>query len=194
MDATIDVLLCEGYDRMSIEVVATTAGVGKATIYRRWKDKASLTIDALARIRPEDVAIDTGALDSDISELIAAWSSPSSQRQQRVFINICSALPREPDLHRAFREWHVDPLFASVADVLVRAQDRGEIGSDVDVRLAAEIVPSLLWQHAAFEARPDCRDQVDRLVSNILMPALGLPSARPDHPRARVLALLAETT
>src|SRR6266542_3078878 len=48
LEATLDLLLEEGFTRMSIEAVATRAGVGKATIYRRWPSKADLVVEAVA--------------------------------------------------------------------------------------------------------------------------------------------------
>jgi AcrR family transcriptional regulator len=46
LDAALSLLVEEGYDTMSIEAVAERAGVGKATIYRRWDSKEELVADA----------------------------------------------------------------------------------------------------------------------------------------------------
>ena len=59
IDASIDVLVRDGYDRLSMEGVAAAAGVGKATVYRRWGSKAELVIDAMATLKPAIDTIDT---------------------------------------------------------------------------------------------------------------------------------------
>src|SRR5436190_6924748 len=71
IDATIDVLVRDGYDRLSMEGVAAAAGVGKTTVYRRWSSKAELVIDAMATLKPAIDTIDTGTLESDVELLIA---------------------------------------------------------------------------------------------------------------------------
>src|SRR6476620_11466600 len=96
IDASIDVLVRDGYDRLSMEGVAAAAGVGKTTVYRRWSTKAELVIDAMATLKPAIDGIDTGTLEGDLDLMVAASCSPHSQRLQRVMMSICSALPREP--------------------------------------------------------------------------------------------------
>ena len=47
LDATLDVLAEVGYDRLTMDAVATAARASKATLYRRWNSKVSLIIEAL---------------------------------------------------------------------------------------------------------------------------------------------------
>ena len=49
LDATLEVLADVGYDRLTMDAVATAAKASKATLYRRWSSKAALVIDAVAR-------------------------------------------------------------------------------------------------------------------------------------------------
>src|SRR5215468_364049 len=52
IEAVLD-LLAEGssLEALSIEAVAARAGVGKATIYRRWPNKEALVIDAIGELK-----------------------------------------------------------------------------------------------------------------------------------------------
>lgn len=69
LDATLALLAELGFERMSIEAIAAHAGVGKTTIYRRWKTKEDLVADALSSVKAVPVAPDTGDLRTDIALL-----------------------------------------------------------------------------------------------------------------------------
>lgn len=175
IDATIDVLVRDGYDRLSMEGVAAAAGVGKTTVYRRWSNKAELVIDAMATLKPAIDTIDTGTLEGDIELLIATSCSPRSQRLQQVMVSVCSALPREPDLLEAFRIRFTEPRIARIANMLERARSRGELGPEVDVAMAASLVPSLMLQRALMTGEPAGRAYAEQVVGSVLLPVLGLP-------------------
>jgi len=178
IDATIDVLVRDGYDRLSMEGVAAAAGVGKATVYRRWSSKAELVIDAMATLKPAIDGIDTGTLDGDLELMVVASCSPQSHRLQRVMMSICSALPREPELLEAFRTRFTEPRIARITAMLERARSRGELGPGVDVAMAASLVPSLMLQRALMTGKPAGRAYAEQVVGSVLLPVLGRP-ARP---------------
>lgn len=175
IDASIDVLVRDGYDRLSMEGVAAAAGVGKATVYRRWSSKAELVIDAMASLKPATDTIDTGSLEGDIELLTAASCSPHSQRLFEVMVSICSALPREPELLEAFQTRFTEPRIARTTRVLERARDRGELGAEVDIAMAASLVPSLMLQRALMTGRPAGRAYAEQVVGSVLLPVLGRP-------------------
>ena len=174
--ASIDVLVRDGYDRLSMEGVAAAAGVGKATVYRRWSNKAELVIDAMASLKPAIDTIDTGTLDGDIELMIAASCSPHSQKLFQVMVSICSALPREPELLEAFKTRFTEPRIARITDMLIRARRRGELGPDVDVAMAASLVPSLMLQRALMTGQPAGRVYAEQIVGSVLLPVLGRPA------------------
>lgn len=175
IDATIEVLVRDGYDRLTMEGVAAAAGVGKTTVYRRWSSKADLVIDAMATLKPSIDTIDSGSLEGDIELMIAASCSPRSQRLQQVMVSVCSALPREPDLLEAFRTRFTEPRIARIANMLERARDRGELGPEVDIAIAASLVPSLMLQRALMTGKPAGRVYAEQVVGSVLLPVLGLP-------------------
>lgn len=178
IDAAIDLLVREGYDRLTMEAVATAAGVGKATVYRRWGNKAELVIDAMATLKPAIDTIDSGSLDGDIELMIAASCSPHSELLLQVMASICSALPREPELLEAFRVRFTEPRIARITGILERARQRGELGSDIDIAMAASLMPSLMLQRVLMTGQPAGRAYAEQVVSSVLLPVLGRP-ARP---------------
>lgn len=175
-DAVVEVLVRDGYDRLTMEGVATAAGVGKSTVYRRWSNKAELVIDTMATLKPAIDAIDTGTLEGDIELMVSVSCSPQSQRLLQVMVSICSALPREPDLLEAFRTRFTEPRIARMTEMLERARGRGELGPDVDVAMVASLLPSLMLQRALTTGQPAGRAYAEQIVDSVLLPVLGLPT------------------
>jgi AcrR family transcriptional regulator len=175
IDAAIEVLVRDGYDRLSMEGVAAAAGVGKATVYRRWGSKAELVIDAMASLKPAIDTIDTGTLDGDVELLIAASCSPLTEHLLQVMASICSALPREPELLDAFRTRFTEPRIARISDLLERARDRGELGPEVDLAMAVSLLPSLMLQRVLMTGQPAGRAYAEQVVGSVLLPVLGRP-------------------
>lgn len=174
LDATLELLVEGGYDRLTIEQVASRAGAGKATVYRRWNSKVDLVLDAVMRIKRPLQDVDTGSLEGDISRLTAAACSRPSTVASQVMCAVASALPREPELLAAFRDRFTQPRIRAIEVVLERARDRGELAPSVDIPLAASLVPSLMLQQLLMNGRPADRSYAQRIVDGLLRPALGI--------------------
>jgi len=69
-DATLQVLEEVGYDRLTMDAVASAARASKATLYRRWNGKVALVIDALISQKGQPVVPDTGTLRGDLHSLL----------------------------------------------------------------------------------------------------------------------------
>ena len=176
IDASIELLVRDGYDRLSMEAVASEAGVGKATVYRRWSSKAELVVDAMAMLKPSVDTIDTGSLDGDLELMVSVSCSPHSRRLFQVLVSICSALPREPELLEAFRTRFTEPRIARISGILERARVRGELGPDIDIAMAASLLPSLMLQRALTTGEPAGRTYAEQVVGSVLLPVLGRPA------------------
>lgn len=71
--AALQLLTETGYSDLTIEAIAARAGVGKQTIYRWWRGKGAVILDALTENLPDAVALpDTGDLRADLREVIRA--------------------------------------------------------------------------------------------------------------------------
>ena len=82
VEAAAELLAEVGYDAMSMDAVAARAGVGKATIYRRWSGKAPLVLDTVrARGFQLEEVPDTGSLREDLVALFLELRSLLDQRR-----------------------------------------------------------------------------------------------------------------
>ena len=80
-DATLQVLEEVGYDRLTMDAVATAARASKATLYRRWNGKVALVIDALLSQKGPHESVDTGTLRGDLLATFCGVGGP--HRPQR---------------------------------------------------------------------------------------------------------------
>lgn len=139
LDAARRLLAEQGYARMSIEGVAEAAGVGKPTIYRRYRDKAELVGAALARIGGEVTApIDSGDTRADLTELVERFLAIVTGSGTVIVGTLLAEHERHPELLDAFRERAIEPRRALMRELLERGIRRGEIRPDADLDLATD--------------------------------------------------------
>ncbi len=145
--ATLAELYEVGYAGLSIDNVAQRAGVNKTTIYRRWGDRTTLIVDAIAeRVATEIAMPDTGSVDRDLHELarliVATLTGPTG----RALTDVMIAAARVPAIEDVKRRFLADRI--GRAEPLVRrAVERGELpaGTDPTELIKALIGPIYLW-------------------------------------------------
>jgi len=126
--ATIELLNDGGIAKLSMDHVARRAGVGKATIYRRWPSKEQLVIDALSTA-PTIAVPDTGTVRGDLlayAEALAAL--PTSD----ILPHLIEAAVYDERLRQSLSEYTRSRQRVLRA-ILKRGEDRGEL-SDLDDR------------------------------------------------------------
>jgi AcrR family transcriptional regulator len=182
LDAALEVLSEVGFDGMTVDMVATRAKAGKATLYRRWPSKAELVIDAVACMKKspfdENSLPDTGSLRGDLVALIKSPSVADGQRKLQIMAGLVSMLSRNPELAEAVREAIIEPRAAVNRALLRRAIDRGEARADCDVELLSMVSASMTAHRVLVERKPITRDYIIRIIDGIILPAAGVaPSA-----------------
>ena len=184
LDAALDVLAEEGFDGMTIDMVAARAKAGKATLYRRWPSKTELVIDAVACMKNSEINLDdlpdTGTLRGDFIAMMKPAPIRDASQKMRVMAGLVSLIARNPDLAEAARNAVIAPRAEINRRFLQRAIDRGEIPADVDIPLISSISPSMVTYRTMMMGKPVDRDYLVNIVDNVILPAVGLGSkARP---------------
>jgi len=181
LDAALEVLAETGYDGMTIDMVATRAKAGKATVYRRWASKAELVIDAVACMKKEDLSPealpDTGTLRGDLVAMIKPHNIQDAEKKLRVMAGLMSLLASNPELAETAREAIVEPRAAVNRMFLQRAIDRGEISADVDINLVASISQSMVSFRTLMLRKTVTREYLISVLDDVVLPAAGLPKA-----------------
>ena len=122
---------------MTIEGVAERAGVGKASIYRRWPSKGALVFDAvLDSYLATQPTAQTGTLEGDLLSTARSWiRSATSPQGGRTLAGLIAEVQRDPDLAKIWRARFVSRVRQARRLIIERAIARGEIpaGSDPEV-------------------------------------------------------------
>lgn len=165
LHAAAELLTEVGYDQMSVEEVASRAGVHKTTVYRRWPTKAALTADATALHSADAVPIpDTGTVVGDLRllarEVVANIGSEGGSRRSR---SIVAAAATSDELADAMHNFWADRLALS-AQVVERAIQRGELPASTDANLVIETVIGPIWLRLLLTGEPISDDLADRIV------------------------------
>ena len=145
LKATLELLGEVGYERMSIERIASRAKVGKSTIYRRYKGKEELAADAIENIREEVVIPDTGNIWTDIDALIenAARITFNPLGKQAV-ATIISSASSNPEFARIYAEKYLQPRKEAFAVVIERAKARKEVKFDLDADFVFDVMSGMM--------------------------------------------------
>ncbi|HPG29060.1 MAG: TetR/AcrR family transcriptional regulator [Spirochaetaceae bacterium] len=139
LDATLELLIEVGFSGLTVEGVAQRAGVGKATIYRRWPSKLPLIVEAFGEL-PGFEEVDSGSLEVDLKETLKRYLEAfNATSLGAVFPSLAGERAHNPELSKL-----LEPVARSRREPFVRiferARERGEIADDVDIGLAADLV------------------------------------------------------
>jgi AcrR family transcriptional regulator len=171
--AATQVLAERGLGGMSIEEVASRAGVGKATIYRRWSSRGTLALDAfLAEFQGQQPLPDTGTLRGDLLAALRAWVRFVTETSAGAMLaGLIAEAQQDPGLAAAWRERVVEPLRAQHALMLDRAIDRGEISAAIDKEVVLDLLFGAAYHRLLHGHRP-LNDTFARRVVDIIVAGL----------------------
>lgn len=175
---TQDLLIEEGFERLTMDAVARRSGASKATIYRRWTGKTALVVAAAAALFHAPELPDTGDLREDLLACGRAYVE-SEGRTAQVLASVISASRHDHTLREALLPAIGEPYTGLFQLVLSRQAQRGLVRDDLDLALLAQVFPALAYHKVAALGLLVSEDDVVRAVDAILLPALGLqPSTR----------------
>src|SRR5262245_18843083 len=158
LDATRELLATDGsVGSLTVEAVAARSGVAKTTIYRRWRDKWELALDAVmidmlpGFAEPVDVGDTRKELITFVDSARKNLSSPPSGPAMQ---GLASQIATDPELARVYREQVVEPRRAQLLPVIERGIARGDLHPDTDVRLVHEMMVGPIFYRLLFSGGP----------------------------------------
>lgn len=139
LDATFRLLEQEGFDRLSIEGVASCAGVGKTTIYRWWPGKGVLAVEAfLDAVTPAIAFTSTASASADLLAQMRLLAEIYRGPTGRFVREMIGAGQSDPGMRQAFIEGFLAPRRQAAREVFRRGQANGEFRAELDPDVAID--------------------------------------------------------
>ena len=169
LDAARELLIRDGYTRLHLEHVAVHAGVGKATIYRRWRSKELLAQALLADLAAPHIAIEeTG---DTREEMLAAVMNPmlalTGSDFGPVIRALLSQIANNPMIGDPFRATVVQARRDEIAHMIARGIERGDLCPEADSDIATELLVGPVYFRLMFGGELDLAF-AERVVDNVM--------------------------
>lgn len=145
LEASLDLLAEVGYGGLTMEGIAGRAGVGKATLYRRWKSTKDVVVAAVSEFVEEIVIPDSGSVEEDLRRLMRRAIQVYRGRFGKLMPGLVAAMTVSPEVARAVRERFLAGRRAALSVVLERGVARGELRADVNVEIALDFLGGPLF-------------------------------------------------
>jgi AcrR family transcriptional regulator len=170
IEAVLD-LLADGssIESLSIEAIAAKAGVGKATIYRRWSGKQALLVDALRTLKGQPATPKGVSVREDLVLLLTRVGRDPDPRASKIMPCLVPEVHRSPEQYAIYQEI-VEPRRELMREVLRRGVCTGELRPDLDIELTMAMVngPVLMQKMLRWNPAIDEENLPERVVDTLL--------------------------
>jgi len=137
IDAALEAFAEHGVEGLRVEDVATRAGVGKATVYRRWPGKEDLLMAALAAMKSPLPQPRGQSVRDDLIAMVDVMARDSDNPcYARQFAMLHGEGERFPKLLARYKETVVEPRREMIRQVIRHGIETGELTAGTDVEIA----------------------------------------------------------
>lgn len=146
LKAALDLVLREGFRQVTIESIAAKAGVGKATVYRRWPNKAAVMMDAfIESIGPQLIYPETTDARESIRLHMRSLAQVFRGRSGRLLRILLGEIQFDEELRCAFRERWVAPRRSTARAWLLKGIQSGELAPYTDPNVLLDLIYSSIY-------------------------------------------------
>ncbi|HEY2666345.1 MAG TPA: TetR/AcrR family transcriptional regulator [Actinomycetota bacterium] len=169
LDATLELLASEGFDRLTVEGVAAQAGVGKATIYRRWPSKLALVLAAVGELSTHPLPeLTTGRTRDDLVSLLRhIIEALSGTIAGRILPGLVAESARSPDLLGVLHDFWITRR-KIMMKVLRQGAAQGDLPEGVDLELIADLLYGPVHYRFLISAAPLDRPLAEQVVDAVM--------------------------
>ncbi|GAA4686097.1 TetR/AcrR family transcriptional regulator [Phytohabitans rumicis] len=170
IEAVLDLLSTGStVESLSIEAIAAKAGVGKATIYRRWSGKGALLADALRTLKGQPPVPSGASVRDDLVLLVSGIGRNTDPRATKIMPCLIPEVHRSPQQYALYQEL-VQPRREIMREVLRRGVRTGELRDDIDIELTMALLTGPVLMQKLLKWHPDLDEGKlpERVVDAIL--------------------------
>ena len=152
LNAAVELFSERGIDATSMDAIAETSGVSKATIYKHWPDKDSLVLEVMGYLHgldEEPPVFDSGDFRADlISQLQYQPAADRKALREKMMPHMIAYASRNQVLGGAWRARVIEPARLALTNIIRRGQKRGMLrrGIDPEVGIALLLGP-MMYRH-----------------------------------------------
>ena len=164
---------------ISIERLARTAGVGKATIYRRWSGKEELFVDVVRAAEPLDTELPGTSMRDDMVALLEQLRQRGVMTRTSVLLhNVFAQMKSSPKVWAAYHASVVRPRRRLQIEILRRGQQNGELRADLDLELVNDLIVGPMLLRTVMRPEADVETDLSEGLSERIVDTL-LEGLRP---------------
>ena len=169
LDAALELFGESGVGGVCIEAVAARAGVGKATIYRRWPGKEDLLLDALALLKSPLPEPGGASVREDLVAMLRVmYRDAADPMRMRRYALLLGEGEKYPKILQRYKETVVEPRRDMIRSVLRRGTGTGELRPDIDVDVAMWLLMGAVIARGKDGAEQITDDYAERVVDEVL--------------------------
>jgi len=169
-DAALSVFAESGPEGLCIETVAARAGVGKATIYRRWPGKEELLLDALAAQQAPLPEPPGRSVREDLVTVLSTMrDNIANPRRAREFALLLGEGAKYPRLMTRYVETILEPRREVIRSVLRRGVATGELRESIDIEAALFMLTGAVIGRGKYDPSSMPPGYVERVVDELLL-------------------------
>src|SRR5271156_1263399 len=180
LDAAVQLFSEQGIDATSMDAIAETSGVSKATIYKHWQDKDALVLEVVGYLHGLDVeppVFDTGDLRADLIALLQY--QPAADRQalrEKMTPHMIAYASRNRAMGEVWRARVVEPARTALTIILKRGEKRGSLrrGIDPEVGIALLLGPMIYRRIFVSKAGGKAPKDLEIHVADAFLAAFGV--------------------
>ena len=162
--AAHDILMSDGFGRLTIEAVAARSGVGKPTIYRNWANAQELAMAALvASPLPDQPSADGTGRQRLTAQLRGLVTTFATTRGRQVAMTLAAADP-ESEFTKAFRNRVILTSREAGRAILSHALTHGEISPPPDMETLLDMIYGPVFYRLLVGHGPLDKDFADAVV------------------------------
>lgn len=155
LEVTFSLLLHTTVRDLTIELIASSAGVGRSTIYRWWPSKAALVMDAVThRHLPHTPMPSSGSAAADLAQHVSLLVEYYAGDAGRIMTQVLAEGQYDAEVLREFRERFFNGRRAMVHEVLERGRQSGEFRPDFDLELVVDLIYAPIYLRLMFKHLP----------------------------------------